>query len=97
MTVKDLLSNLKLCKMSEVELWKGIVVKLCDKFYQIAEFARKGELKAKSEGIRDTFIDMVVYSLLEIILLEEEKSKRKDKIAMQPWFFRATWDTRSPF
>ena len=71
-TDQDSLSNLKLCRMLGLQPWIGVVVRLCDKFCRIAEFARKGELKVKSEGIRDTFIDMAVYSLLAIILMEEE-------------------------
>ena len=72
-TDEDSLSNLKLCKMVGIEPWIGVVIRITDKFSRIAEYARKGELKVKSEGIRDTFIDMAVYSLLAIILMEEEE------------------------
>ena len=70
---EDSLSNLKLCKtLLGIPSWIGTIVRILDKVSRVAEFARKGELKVKSEGIRDTFIDLAVYSLLAIILMEEE-------------------------
>ena len=70
---EDSLSNLKLCKtLLGIPSWIGTIVRILDKVSRVAEFARKGELKVKSEGIRDTFIDLAVYSLLAVILMEEE-------------------------
>ena len=73
-TDEDSLSNLKMCKtLIGIPSWIGVVVRLCDKFCRIAEYAKKKELKVKEEGIKDTLIDMAVYSLLAIILMEEEE------------------------
>ena len=72
-TNDDSLSNLKLCKtLIGIPSWIGCVVRMLDKVSRVAEFARKGELKVKSENIRDTLIDLAVYSLLAVILMEEE-------------------------
>ena len=73
-TNEDSLSNLKLCKtLIGIPSWIGCVVRMLDKVSRVAEFARKGELKVKSENIRETFIDLAVYSLLCVILMEEEE------------------------
>ena len=72
-TNEDSLSNLKLCKtLIGIPSWVGVVVRILDKVSRVAEFARKGELKVKSESIKDSLIDLSVYSLLAVLLLEEE-------------------------
>lgn len=69
----DPLSNLKVCEKAGVPAWIGVVVRLGDKFSRLQNFARTGILKVKSEGIKDTFRDIIVYCLLAIILLEEKE------------------------
>jgi hypothetical protein len=56
--------------------WKGIVVRLGDKYFRLKNFVKSGELKVKDESIIDTFKDTAVYSLLAIILYEEENENR---------------------
>ena len=54
--------------------WKGVVVRLGDKFCRLKGFVEKGELKVKDESIIDTFLDNAIYSLLAIVLYEETKN-----------------------
>jgi hypothetical protein len=55
--------------------WKGVIVRLGDKFCRLKNFYRQGEFKVKGENLIDTFMDMAIYSLLGIIEYEQENKK----------------------
>jgi len=55
--------------------WKGVIVRLGDKFCRLKNFYEQGELKVKDEKIIDTFCDMAIYAVLGRILFEEENAK----------------------
>ena len=46
-----------------------------DKYARICNFIKKGEFKFKEENIKDTLMDMAIYSLITIILYEEKQDK----------------------
>ena len=56
-----------------IEPWRGIVIRLMDKFSRLEEYCVKGELAIKSEGIEDTFKDIANYSILAMILFRKEQ------------------------
>ena len=72
---KDPLSNLKMCESLGVPAWKGTLVRMSDKWSRITQLANGKEALVKDEAITDTLKDMAVYSLLCIILIEENKNK----------------------
>ena len=43
-----------------------------DKYARISNFIKKGDFKFKEESIKDTLMDMAIYSLITIVLYEEE-------------------------
>ena len=45
------------------------------KYARISNFIKKGEFKFKEEGIKDTLMDMAIYSLITMILFEEEEEQ----------------------
>ena len=63
--------------LSNLEIfgWRGVIVRLGDKFCRLKNFYNQGEFKVKDENIIDTLLDLSIYSLLCIILLEEEHKK----------------------
>ena len=73
---KHPLSNLQECADAGVEPWVGVIVRLTDKMSRLKSYAKKREYLVKDEGVVDTFKDMAVYSILAIILLEEERQKK---------------------
>lgn len=76
---KDPLSNLRMCEQFDLPAFKGVLVRLSDKWSRITELSKK-EAMVANESITDTLMDMAVYSLLAIILLEEDaKSSPKNK------------------
>ena len=56
-----------------IEPWRGIVIRLMDKFERVEQYCTNGELAIKSEGMEDTFKDIAVYSTLAMILFRKEQ------------------------
>ena len=63
------LHNFRRCGVMGVEPWKGILVRMSDKWSRIEQLSN-GKTP-KNESLRDSLIDNAVYSLLCIILLDE--------------------------
>ncbi len=68
----DPLSNLKWCQNFGISPFKGVLVRLADKWSRIAELSKKPAM-VKDESMTDSLMDNAVYSLLAIVMLEEEK------------------------
>ena len=58
-------------ELSGIPAWQGSVIRMGDKYSRISNFIKKGEFKFKEESIKDTLMDMAVYSLITMILFEE--------------------------
>lgn len=52
--------------------WKGIVVRISDKYHRLKNFCLSGALSIKDESIEDTFKDMINYGLLALVLKRHE-------------------------
>jgi hypothetical protein len=68
-TDADPLSNLRRSEAFGVPAFKGVLVRLSDKWSRIEQLA--AGKTPKNESLRDSLIDNAVYSLLAILLLEE--------------------------
>ena len=79
---QDPFANFRLSELCGIDAWKGIAVRLGDKYSRLMSFIDKGELKFKEENIKDTFLDTAIYSLIGLILYEE--SREKSKTGEQP-------------
>ena len=66
----DPLHNLRRAADFGIEPWRGVLVRLSDKWSRIEQLA--AGKTAKHESLRDSLIDNAVYSLLAIILLDEQ-------------------------
>jgi hypothetical protein len=69
----DPLSNLRKCEAFGIPAFKGVLVRLTDKWSRIEQLAC-GKAP-KHESLRDSLIDNAVYSLLAVILLDETLPK----------------------
>ena len=67
-TAENPYKNLEGVKRIGIEPWRGIVIRLMDKFERLEGFCRTRELAVKSESIEDTFKDIAIYSTLAMIL-----------------------------
>lgn len=71
----DPLSNLRSSEAIGVPAWKGILIRLMDKWGRLRNFAKAETFEVKDESLTDTLMDNAVYSLLCIIVYEEGKEK----------------------
>jgi len=75
-SVEDPLKNLKGCTRLGLDPIIGTVIRMQDKVERIENFMRNGELV--NESVRDSFLDLAIYSTLAIVILEEmQNGKRK--------------------
>ena len=71
------LRNFYKCMEQGIEPWRGVLVRLSDKWSRLESFCRQGTFEVKGESLVDTLMDNAVYSLLAILLFEEEFEKDK--------------------
>jgi len=74
-TAENPYKNLEKVLSIGIEPWRGIVIRLMDKFSRLEEYCVKGEFSIKSEGLEDTLKDISVYSLLAMILFRKEQKQ----------------------
>jgi hypothetical protein len=55
-----------------IEPWRGCMVRIADKVQRLKTYCRTGRLV--HEGVRDTLLDLSAYSLLAIVLFDEDKA-----------------------
>lgn len=67
----DPLSNLRAAQRLGVEPWRGVLIRLSDKWSRLEQLA-SGK-RPKNESLRDTLVDMSIYALLAVLLLDETK------------------------
>ena len=72
---EDIFANFRLSELSGISAWQGSVVRMGDKYARISNFIKKGEFKFKEEGIKNTLMDMAIYSFITMILFEEEEEQ----------------------
>ena len=75
---KDPLSNLKECEKFGVPAFLGTIVRLSDKWSRIQQLTN-GKKDLVGESLKDTLMDMSIYALLAIVLLEEQENLTKQK------------------
>lgn len=85
----DPLKNLRACTRIDLEPFMGVMVRLQDKWSRLEEFIKSGKLMVKNESVIDTLMDNAVYSILAIILYEEQL-----KADVQPFVVPVGWKIR---
>lgn len=69
----DPLSNFRRAEAFGIPAWKGVLVRMSDKWSRIEELS--GGKTAQNESLRDSLIDLAVYALIDVILLEATTTK----------------------
>ena len=69
-TDEDPLANLKDCVRLGLHPAMGTVTRMQDKVRRIESFFKRGELV--NESVRDSLVDLAIYSLLAVIILDED-------------------------
>jgi len=68
-------SNIELCRRAKFAAWKGVIIRLGDKYSRLLN-ALSGKL-FKFEGIEDAFLDNACYSIIGLIEYREESNQNK--------------------
>lgn len=69
----DPFSNVRSSEEWGIPGWVGAMVRLNDKVKRLQTYAKTGVLA--NEGVRDSFLDIAVYSLIALTLFEESLSQ----------------------
>jgi hypothetical protein len=64
------LSNFTRSRSLGVEPWRGVLVRMSDKWSRLEQLA--AGKTPKNESMRDTLIDLAVYALIDVLLLEDK-------------------------
>lgn len=65
------LRNLRLCEQIGVDAWRGVLVRMSDKWSRVVTLANHPTSQVKDESLDDSLKDLAVYALLAIILRRE--------------------------
>lgn len=68
---EDPLSNFRRCEAFGIPSYKGVLVRLSDKWSRVEQLSAGKQ--PKNESLRDSLIDSAVYSLIAVLLLDEQK------------------------
>lgn len=71
----DLYKNFRECEGMGIPAWKGIAIRLCDKFSRFKGFVKRETLAVEDESFEDTMIDFANYALLIILLYRDAVQK----------------------
>tara|TARA_R100001129_G_C5315843_1_gene246364 strand:- start:2169 stop:2522 length:354 start_codon:yes stop_codon:yes gene_type:complete len=74
--VEDVFKNFRTSELAGIPAWKGVAMRLGDKFSRLMSFCKQEELKVADESIGDTLIDMANYALICHILFYEAKQAK---------------------
>jgi hypothetical protein len=77
-----------------VPAWKGVLIRLGDKWSRLTTFAKKGLLAVKDESVEDTFLDMAIYSLLGV--LAYRRAREADRKPLTTSTGTATFNPSNP-
>lgn len=78
----DPLSNFRMAEGLGVAAWKGVLVRMSDKWSRIQQLST-GKTP-QNESLRDSLVDLAVYALIDIILLEEATTKSSSSPSSLP-------------
>ena len=95
----DRFFNFRLCESFGLPTWKGIIVRLSDKFSRIMQAAKNdGELQVKDESLYDTCVDLANYALLLYgAYLDGKKGSCFEQYEMPPGYTLAFQNNPLPF
>ena len=61
---QDVLANFRSAKVINIDVGKGILLRVLDKIKRLETFIDAGELKVKGEGAQDAIQDVINYMIL---------------------------------
>jgi hypothetical protein len=89
-TTENPYKNLEGVERLGIPAWRGVVIRMMDKFSRLEEFCVKEELAVKDETIEDTLKDLAIYSVLAMILYRKRMEGANSDPDIMDWRFLAT-------
>ena len=89
-TTENPYKNLEGVERLGIPAWRGVVIRMMDKFSRLEEFCVKEELAVKDETIEDTLKDLAIYSVLAMILYRKRMEGKSNNPDIFDWRFLAT-------
>lgn len=86
-TDKDPFHNVRVSAEWGFPSWVGALMRGCDKVSRLKTYAKRGKLA--NESVRDAFLDLAVYSLIGLVLWEDEQRAKLQRAFDED---RAAWD-----
>ena len=75
---KDPFSNFRECEKIGIPAYKGIMVRMSDKWSRLCNLISK-DSEGNYESIEDTFKDLAVYSLIAYLMYQDNKGRKQNK------------------
>lgn len=72
-TPSDPFANVRASEDWGLAPWVGCMIRANDKIKRLQTYAKRGTLS--NEGVQDSFMDLAVYSIIGLILFEEQKGQ----------------------
>ena len=72
------LKNLRYSENFGIEAWRGVLIRMGDKWSRILELTKNGKTHVEDEKLEDTLLDLANYCLLCIILMREAEKMKSD-------------------
>ena len=69
----DPYANFRLSEWFGIPASKGVMIRMSDKFRRLSNLAKNPDNNKVGESMKDTLMDMAVYCIILICLLEEEE------------------------
>ena len=69
----DSYENLRSSKALGVPPWRGVLLRMSDKWSRLCSFAKTQTYKVKDESFIDTLLDMANYAILAVMDIEGER------------------------
>lgn len=69
----DAWTNFRMSSQFGVSPFKGVLVRLSDKYIRITNLVRDPNNEQVDESIRDTLIDLAAYALIAVCILDEKE------------------------
>ena len=91
----DAFSNFRLSEAIGISAFKGVMVRLGDKFARVQSLLGNPANEKVGESIRDTLMDLSAYALIGICLMEEEGQGKSLEMVNRTSFSTRTFESSS--
>lgn len=67
------LSNFMMCEKMGIPAWQGVLIRITDKVSRLCTFANRGNYEVSDERVEDTFLDLIVYGIIGLLLYKRRR------------------------